>query len=338
MMKKEINSILLTWYEENKRVLPWRENKEAYRIWISEIMLQQTRVEAVKPYFYRFTEELPTVSALAHCEDDRLAKLWEGLGYYSRVRNMKKAALVCMEKYEGQLPTTYDELLTLPGIGPYTAAAISSIVYQERHIAIDGNVLRVFSRLLEVKEDIASKGAQNKIAAYFEEHFVENMGDLNQAIMDFGNAICLPSSAARCNICPLQDLCLAYQNHTVNSLPIKKKKKDRRKEKFTVLIYLYQDQVLIHKRADTGLLAGLYEFVLLDDHKTKKDYPDALYLGKHKHLFSHVEWNLKGFLIEVDFPFEKVGYKWVKVMELQNVYSIPGAFAPYRQKVLEIFE
>lgn len=335
---KTINSILLEWYQGNKRDLPWRENTNAYRIWVSEIMLQQTRVEAVKPYFYRFMETLPTLRDLASCEEDKLIKLWEGLGYYSRVRNMKKAAVLCCEKYNGDLPDNYEALLTLPGIGPYTAAAISSIAYNENQVAIDGNILRVFSRLLEIKEEITSKSAHNAIKKYFEENHVANMGDLNQAIMDFGNAICLPNAALRCNICPLQYLCKGYQNHTAINLPLKKKKKKRRVENLTVLVYVYKQEVLIHKRSETGLLASLYEFVNVEGLKTKKDYPQAIYLGKHKHLFSHVEWNLKGFLIETEKKFEKDNYLWVKISELENIYSIPKAYAPYRKKLLEIYE
>lgn len=335
---KTINNILLQWYEEHKRLLPWRENKDAYRIWVSEIMLQQTRVEAVKPFFYRFMDTLPTLKDLASCEEDKLIKLWEGLGYYSRVRNMKKTAILCCEKYNGNLPCNYESLLTLPGIGPYTAAAISSIAFNENQIAIDGNVLRVFSRLLEITEEITTKSAHNAIKKYFEENHVINMGDLNQAIMDFGNAICLPNGALRCNICPLQHLCKGYQNHTAINLPLKKKKKKRRIENFTVLVYVYNQEVLIHKRNEGGLLANLYEFVNVEGMKTKKDYPHAVYLGKHKHLFSHIEWNLKGFLIKTDEKFDKADYRWVKILELENIYSIPGAFAPFRKKLLEIYE
>lgn len=331
---KMINEILLNWYKENKRDLPWRQNKDPYAIWVSEIMLQQTRVEAVKPYYHRFMKRLPNIMALAYCEEDELYKLWEGLGYYSRVRNMKKAALICVEKYDALLPKSYDELLELPGIGPYTAAAIASIAYNEVKVAMDGNVMRVFSRLLNIQEEINTKTAQDKIYSYFEDHPCEQMGELNQAIMDFGNAICLPKEMLRCNICPLREECEGYKCHTARLLPYKKAKKARRKEKYTVVIYRCGNKVLLHKRDEKGLLAGLYEYTTLCGHYTKKDFDRAIYLGKYKHIFSHVEWHMKGFLV----PCEEMKEEgiWVDIEDMMSHYSIPGAFAFYRDLLLNM--
>ena len=333
---KEVNDILLEWYKENKRELPWRDVNNPYYTWVSEIMLQQTRVEAVKPYFTRFINELPTICDLAVCEEDRLAKLWEGLGYYSRVRNMKKCAIECCKKYGGVLPSTYDELITLAGIGPYSAAAIASIAFNENKIAMDGNVMRVFSRILNIQKDIYTKEAKQIVYDFFEMYPCENMKDLNQAIMDFGSMICLPKNMARCNICPLCEHCKAYKAHTVKDLPIKKAKKQRRKEKYTVLLYVCNNQVLLHKRENNGLLAGLYEFILEEGHKSKKDFKNAIYLGKYKHIFSHIEWDLKGFLIECE-ACDKEGI-WVDIEEIITTYSIPTAFSYYKEQLLQRYK
>lgn len=329
----KISDILLNWYQENKRDLPWRANKNAYYIWVSEIMLQQTRVEAVKPYFQRFLTTLPTILDLALVEEDALLKLWEGLGYYSRVKNMQKAAKICMEKYDGKLPKEYEQLLTLPGIGPYTAGAIASIAYGKQVCAIDGNVLRVYARLFAIEKDILNGKTRNEIQAIMEQDMASDMGEMNQALMDFGSSICIGNGAVRCNICPLQKKCQAYALGKVHVLPIRKKKKARTKKKYTIVIYTCKQYVLIHKRDATGLLSGLYEFVTLENHYRKKDFTKSKYLGKYKHVFSHVEWDMKGFLVEVDERFEKEGYKWVPLEELETTYSIPGAFQPYRQQI-----
>lgn len=331
----KISETLLTWYQDNKRELPWRENKNAYYIWISEIMLQQTRVEAVKPYFKRFIETLPTISSLANASEDTILKLWQGLGYYSRVRNMQKAAIICMEKYNNTLPQTYEELLTLPGIGPYTAGAIASIAYKQPVCAIDGNVLRVYARLFAIEKDILSVKTRNEIQTIMEQDLAEDMGEMNQALMDFGSSICIGNGTVRCNICPLQTICKAYQLGKVNQLPIRKKKKARTITKHTIVIYQCVDKVLIHKREQKGLLAGLYEFVTLDNHLPKKHFPNSQYLGKYRHIFSHVEWDMKGFLVQVDTMEEKQGYHWVDKETLFTTYSIPGAFQTYLIKAFK---
>lgn len=330
----KLEQLLLAWYQENKRALPWRENKDPYRIWVSEIMLQQTRVEAVRPYYDRFMKALPSITHLANASEDELHKLWEGLGYYSRVRNMHKSATLCCEKYEGKLPNTYEELLSLPGIGPYTAGAIASIAFHQPVCAIDGNVLRVFARILDLHEDIMLKKTQDTIRSCLENHLAKDMGEFNQAIMDLGTAICIAKGSVRCNICPLQSVCKAYQNNTVNKLPIRIKKLTRSKEKLSVCIYVCGNQVLLHKRKATGLLANLYEFVLEEGHLSKKDLPQSIYLGKYKHVFTHKDWDMKGFMIECTTPFEKEGYFWANIEDILTIYSIPGAFKPYREALL----
>lgn len=334
---EKISTCLTKWYEENKRDLPWRENRDAYRVWVSEIMLQQTKVEAVKPYFTRFIDALANIEALANAEDDYLNKLWEGLGYYSRVRNMKKAAITCCEQYHGKLPSSYEELVKLSGIGPYTAGAIASIAYHEQVCAVDGNVLRVYARLFAIEENILSTKTKERITELIKMDMAEDMGIFNQALMDLGAGICIPNAQPRCNICPLNSFCLAYQKGLQNILPIRIKKIKRSSEKYTILIYTCKHKVLLHKRADTGLLAGLYEFVSEEGHRKKSDFKNAVYLGKHKHIFSHKEWDMKGFLIECDECFEKEGYFWADILSVENIYSIPTAFKYYRDQFLELY-
>lgn len=335
---EKISELLIAWYAENKRDLPWRMNRDAYRVWISEIMLQQTRVEAVKPYYEVFLAKYPDVLALANADDDELSKVWEGLGYYSRVRNMKKAAMQCVSQYGAKLPNTYEELLTLSGIGPYTAAAIASIAYRQQVCAIDGNLMRVYARLFAFEKDILLPQSKQAIQALMEQDLAQDMGIMNQALMDLGASICLPNGNPRCNICPLQHVCKAYACGKQNTLPIRIKKQRRKQEKYSVLVYECKGQFLLHKREDKGLLAGLYEFVLVDTHKTKKDFDQAISLGRYKHIFSHKEWNMKGFLIQCDTCFEKEGYFWCSKQDIENKYSIPSAFQYYKNKVFEILE
>lgn len=336
-MAKKISELLCDWYAENARELPWRIHRTPYSVWVSEIMLQQTKVEAVKPYFHRFMETFPTIADLANADEDLLLKVWEGLGYYSRVKNMQKAAKQCMELYDGELPDTYEKLLSLSGIGPYTAGAIASIAYHQPVCAIDGNVLRVYARLFCVKEDILKKTTQDKIHELIKQDMASDMGVMNQAIMDLGASICIPNGNVRCNICPLTSVCKAYETHSVNSLPVRIKKMKRKVLKYTVMIYTCKGYVAIHKRSE-GVLNGLYEFCLLEGHLTKKENPDCMYLGRSKHIFSHMEWHMKGFLKEVDRKIDMDGYKWVKVSELKNVYSIPKAYAFYLDKLYSLYQ
>lgn len=332
-----MSELLCEWYEKEARELPWRIKRDSYSVWVSEIMLQQTKVEAVKPYYKRFMEMFPTIYDLANAEEDVLLKVWEGLGYYSRVKNMQKAARHCVEYYDGNLPSTYDELLTLSGIGPYTAGAIASIAYHKQVCAIDGNVLRVYARLFCIEEDILKKDTQAKIHELIKQDMAKDMGIMNQAIMDLGALICIPSGNVRCNICPLRKKCMAYQNHKVNVLPIRNKKIKRKVIKYTVMIYICDGYVAIHKRKE-GLLNGLYEFCLIDGHLLKKDNKDCIYLGKSKHIFSHLEWNMKGFIKELDEKRIMQDYIWVKISELKNVYSIPKAYDYYLKQLYELYQ
>lgn len=247
--------------QKEKRSLPWREDATPYHIWVSEIMLQQTRVEAVKRYYARFLEKLPTIEALAECEEEILLKLWEGLGYYNRVKNMQKAAKVIVEKYDGEMPSDYDKILELPGIGSYTAGAIASIAFGVRKPAVDGNVLRVLARQEEWEKDIAKTSTKKEAEYILEEQMPENdVGEFNQSLMELGATVCLPNGMPKCEKCPILNCCKSKKHGTIEQYPKKSGKVKRRIEKKTVLLIQKQEYFAVRKRPDEGLLAGLYEF------------------------------------------------------------------------------
>lgn len=332
---------LLNWYDENRRILPWREDATPYRVWVSEIMLQQTRVEAVKPYFERFVKELPTLQDMSVASDDTLFKLWEGLGYYNRVMNMKKCAIECVEKHGGNLPSTYDELIQLPGIGAYTAGAIASIAYKQKVPAVDGNVLRVFSRVLISEDDILKESTKRKFQKIIMEYLPEDRSDaFNQALMEIGALICVPNAAPRCNICPVASECMGYQSGDAHRLPNKAVKKARKIDKKTVLVITYQNQVHLCQREEKGLLAGLYEFDVYEGYLTKNQIRDQFKgnikrmtaLEDTKHIFSHVEWHMQGYCVRL---LGKRGdsFQYADAEALQNEYAVPAAFAAYTRLV-----
>ena len=262
-MKQELEKIvkpIVKWYQEQEKILPWKQDKEPYHIWISEIMLQQTRIEKEKKYYTRFMEELPTIQHLAKVSDEKLLKLWEGLGYYNRARNLKKAAIQIEENYKGQMPTSYAELLNLSGIGEYTAGAIASISYQEKVPAVDGNVLRVVSRVLASKDDVLSPETKKRITKKLLEIMPDESGDFNEGLMELGEKICLPNTIPLCEKCPIQQFCIANKENLTNEIPVRIKKQKRKVEKRTVFIVKYKDEIAIRKREKTGILANLYEF------------------------------------------------------------------------------
>lgn len=342
---ERISEPLLSWYDRGHRALPWREDGTGYHVWLSEIMLQQTRVEAVKPYYERFLKILPDIPSLAGANEDVLLKLWEGLGYYNRVRNMQKAAKLVMEEYDGKLPEEYEELCKLPGIGSYTAGAVSSIAYGKISPAVDGNVLRVVSRLCMEEADILNTQVRKKI----EQELLAVMpkdrpGDFNQAMMELGALVCIPNGMAKCRECPLAFICRAYKEDRVLEFPVKKKKKPRNIEKKTILVIRDENRVAIHKREKKGLLAGLYEFPILEGHKTPEQVVSYLKeIGMHsilirpletsKHIFTHKEWHMTGYVIRVDelMPIEGKGQDllFVEPKETEEKYPIPSAFAAY---------
>ena len=327
---EEMIPYLLHWYKYNARVLPWREDPSAYHVWVSEIMLQQTRVEAVRGYYMRFLDALPTVKALAECPDDRLMKLWEGLGYYSRARNLKKAAGVICEQYGGVLPGEVTELRKLPGIGDYTAGAIASIAFHKPEPAVDGNLLRVLSRVSGSRENIDLPEVRKRMAAELKAVMPkEESGELNQAIMDIGATVCIPNGAPHCEDCPIAHLCTAYRENTVSEIPVREAKKARRIEKKTVFLITKGEKILLHKRPASGLLAGMYEYPNVPGHVVKKDVVETVmaWAGEAgmgfagdatsyvtavtkegtvvtkeestKHIFSHIEWHMNAWRVTI---------------------------------------
>ena len=332
---------IVEWFAVNKRDLPWRANNNPYAVWISEIMLQQTRIEAVIPKYLAFMHELPNIESLAGCDDDKLMKLWEGLGYYSRARNIKKCALVLKDKYYYKFPQTKKELITLPGIGPYTAGAIASIAYGKVASAVDGNVLRVISRVTLSREDILKQSVKRSM----EQAIVEIMpadrpGAFNQALMELGAMVCVPNGEPHCESCPLKGLCLARKMGAMDEIPVKKAKKPRRIEEKTVMIIRDGEHLAIHKRPPKGLLSGLYELPNTEGHLTQdeavawvkeKGFSPIRIKGLEtaKHIFSHVEWHMTAYLILIEDPQETGEYLFVEPEKTEEKYPIPAAFAAY---------
>lgn len=302
---------LLTWYDLNGRTLPWRSVVTPYRTWVSEIMLQQTRVSAVIPYFERFMEELPDVSALAAVSEERLFKLWEGLGYYSRARNLQKAAKIVVSDFGGALPQSYHALLSLPGIGEYTAAAIASINFGEPVAAVDGNLLRVAARVSGCADDIMDAKVRKQFTAHLNEAIdPARPGAYNQAMMDLGATVCLPNGAPKCGACPARAICAAYRNGLTEVLPVRAKKKARKIEERTVLLLFQNGKAALRKRPDTGLLASLWEFPSVPGNLDEAGVSLALAqmglsaksiepTGSAKHIFTHIEWDMKGYFADV---------------------------------------
>lgn len=339
---KVIIEPLLAWFQRHARVLPWREEPTPYRVWVSEIMLQQTRVEAVKPYFERFTKALPDVKDLAECEEEALLKLWEGLGYYNRVRNMQTAAKTIVEEYDGKIPADYDKLLQLKGVGRYTAGAIASIAYQIPVPAVDGNVLRVISRVSGDTSDIMKQSVRTAMEeALLNVMPKEQAGSFNQALMELGATVCVPNGAPLCEECPWNGFCRANLEQSWNRIPVKSKAKPRKIEERTVFVIRIGEKVALNKRPKKGLLAGLYEFPNVKGHLSKEE---AIYWAKEhgivpiriqpleeaKHIFSHVEWRMAAYAIRVDeLEPQKNGLLFVDVGETEEKYPIPAAFMAY---------
>ena len=329
-MKNEITKAFISYYDEYKRDLPWRKTKDAYKIWISEIMLQQTRVEAVKGYYERFITTLPTLTSLAEVDDDTLMKLWQGLGYYSRARNLKKCAEICVNEYNGELPITYDELVNLPGIGKYTAGAITSIAYNQRKSAVDGNVMRVFARLFDIHDNILKEKTKEQFITLVDEYVDdERPGDFNQSIMDFANDLCIANGTPACEKCPLKDYCQAYQNNTVMMLPSREKKVSKKEELHTVIILRYRNEVYLQKRPKSGLLANMYEFTnfttalnVEDIEKMFINVESLRYIGELKNVFSHLIWYISVYEVYVNDKPSLDGI-WVKEKEIEEVISLP---------------
>lgn len=337
---------LLHWYDSHARILPWRSNPVPYHVWVSEIMLQQTRVEAVKPYFDRFLAALPDLASLAQASEETILKLWEGLGYYNRVRNMQKAARIVMEDYGGSLPDDPKALEKLPGIGEYTAGAVASIAFGKVIPCVDGNVLRVFARLLDSDADVMKQQVKKEFTQLIQGLIPgERPGDFNQALMELGATVCLPNGAPLCQTCPLAELCLGRKHGTMLSLPVKTGNKPRKIQKLTMLIFTDGRRIALRRRPDTGLLAGLWELPSLEGHLTAEELPEALasegvfpaYKELHpvppaKHVFTHVEWHMTGYLIllaaddAAGLAAQVPDLTWAAAEELEQKFPLPRAF------------
>lgn len=341
---EEIVAPLLDWYRANCRRLPWRENRDPYRVWVSEIMLQQTRVEAVIPYYERFMEQLPSIDALAACGDEELFKLWEGLGYYSRARNLKAAAQMICAKHQGRFPQEYDKIRALPGIGAYTAGAIASIAFEAPAAAVDGNVLRVVTRLTQDAHDITDAKFRSQITRALEQVYpAKGRGDFTQSLMELGAVVCVPGGRPKCEECPVRALCRAHGSGTQLQYPVKKKKAPRRVEQKTVLVMCMQDRIALRKRENSGILAGMWELPNVDG--TLCEAEIAKWLAQRgmtahrvqraadgrqmKHIFTHVEWHMTCWNVCCDGA-QDCGcggeFTWVTAGQLEGAIALPTAF------------
>lgn len=339
---------LLTWYDKNKRDLPWRKTKDPYAVWVSEIMLQQTRVTAVLPYYEGWMEELPDIFALAAVDEERLMKRWQGLGYYSRARNLQKAAKMIVSEYEGRFPETYKELLTLPGVGEYTAAAVASIAFGENVSAVDGNLLRVTARVENIRENILDLHVKKNIRSLLEAAMPDDRpGEFNQAMMDLGAMVCLPSGKPICGECPLSHACEAHRLGVEQELPVRTKKAERRVEKMTVYLLMRDGRVALRKRDEAGLLAGLWEFPNTEG--IKEDSAAGEPLAKWnltpldwkkkitaKHIFTHVEWHMTGYHLTVKGE-GLADFVWVDKEEIKDL-AVPSAFQKYLAECMDALE
>jgi A/G-specific adenine glycosylase len=331
----KLTTQVMEWFEQHQRPMPWREEVTPYRVWISEIMSQQTRIDAVMGYFERFIQAFPTVESLANAPLDDVLKAWQGLGYYSRARNLHAAAKVILQTYDGALPQTYAALLQLPGIGPYTAGAIASIAFQERVPCVDGNVLRVMARYLGIPESIQSTSVIKQITAEVVAALPQTRpGDMNQGLMEIGALVCIPNGAPKCDVCPLSNECVAFQEGLTDVIPPKKKKTAHRVEPRTVIVVEYQGLIGIRQREDHGLLASMYELFHVEGHWDETDIAEnfdgiqTLYsLPPHTHVFSHLVWQMIGYYVVVNAPVP--GLQYVGLPELQTNYAIPNAFWPF---------
>lgn len=332
---KQLPDALLPWYKQNARELPWRQDTKPYHIWLSEIMLQQTRVEAVRSYYLRFLEQLPSIHALAEAPESQLFKLWEGLGYYNRARNLQKAARVIETQYGGQFPNQYEDIRALPGIGPYTAGAIASICFNRPYAAVDGNVLRIITRMTENDAPIDSMQTKNEIAAQLEKIYPKNdCGQFTQALMELGATVCTPKSP-KCAECPANNFCCAYAGGTMLQYPVKQPKKDKRLEEHTVFLLQCGDSYALTKRTESGLLCGLWQLpnVLgkLDVNQalhTAESFgvqPAELYKQMHRvHIFTHIKWQMTCYHILC--TKKASDFIWATAQEIQNNYALPTAF------------
>ena len=322
---------LLEWYRDNARTLPWRTDPTPYHVWVSEIMLQQTRVAAVLDYYARFMEELPDVAALAAVPEGRLMKLWQGLGYYSRARNLQAAARQIMAEHGGVFPTDYAQVRALKGVGDYTAGAICSIALGQPVPAVDGNVLRVVTRINGDQRDITTQATKKAIADQLRPIIpLHAPGKFTQAMMELGATVCLPNGTPQCQRCPARDFCVACAQDSWSRIPVKAPKRPRRVEERTVWLLFHQGRVALRQRPAKGLLAGLWEFPNeLGDRQPPEWQGEPLcgpFAGVARHIFSHVEWHLTARRVHLEGDKLPQGWVWCTWQELKEVYAVPSAF------------
>ena len=339
---------LLAWYRLNRRSFPWRDTGDPFDVWISEIMLQQTRTEAVIPYFERFKKEIPDIKTLARIEDEKLLRLWEGLGYYSRARNLKKCAVKIMEEHDGKIPADHELLLKLPGIGPYTAGAIMAIGFGKPYAAIDGNVLRVFARYFGIEEDIRSDEVRKKLTEIIEDAYAneriddpEFISDLTQAFMDLGATVCIPNGRPSCERCPLNRDCVAGNGDRTEEIPFRSRNPQRKIVERTLFVIRNAQRFLLQKRPGEGLLAGMYEFIGVDEKMNedkakeflKKEGYDALQIRRlpsSKHIFTHLEWRMDAYEVKIgDFELPLKEREILATRDELEKLAIPSAFQTY---------
>lgn len=339
---EKLPGAILPWYQAQKRDLPWRADREPYHIWLSEIMLQQTRVEAVKDYYIRFLQALPTIADLAQCDDEVLNKLWEGLGYYSRVRNLKKAAQEIVRSYGGKFPETYEQVLALPGIGPYTAGAICSIAFDQNTPAVDGNVLRLITRLTADFTPIDSHGFKERVAQALQSIYPKEAGSFTQGLMELGATVCGPNRKPDCENCPCQEFCRGYEKGVAEQLPVKSPKKNRRVEEKTVFILSCGGKVALCKRPESGLLAGLWQFPDIPGELELPQIfavveemgliPKNIYRQVERtHIFTHIEWHMRGFYLEVEEPAGP--FTWITGETLKKEAALPTAYRQFWEEM-----
>lgn len=333
---------LLAWYEKNKRDLPWRKDRDPYRIWLSEIMLQQTRVEAVKAYYRRFLDACPTVNDLAEADDELLHKLWEGLGYYSRVRNLKKAAQQIVTLYGGVFPGEYEQIIGLPGIGEYTAGAICSIAFNLPTPAVDGNVLRVVSRLTDDSTPIDLPAYKRQVQNGLRDVYPADAGAFTQALMELGATVCGPNRKPECERCPCKNFCLGHKMGTAEQLPVKLPKRQRRVEEKTVFVLRCADCYALEKRPEEGLLAGLWQFPNVPGKLSLEDtlvwfaekgmHPKQIHLQlERKHVFTHIQWEMRCYYADVE-PAEG-GFTWLTAEQVRKETALPTAFRQFWEEI-----
>lgn len=343
-----LRSALPAWFNKNARRLPWREDREPYHVWLSEIMLQQTRVEAVTGYYRRFISALPDIPALAAADEDLLLKLWEGLGYYNRARNLQKAAKVICSDHNGEFPAEYSRILALPGVGPYTAGAVASICFDLPTPAVDGNVLRVMTRYLEDPSVIDAEATKKKISALLAPIYQNgNCGVITQALMELGACVCIPNGEPKCPACPIREHCLAYRHNSWENYPVRAKKNPRKRIRKIVLILNCKDNYAIRKRDGSGLLANLWEFPNADANETADTLQTAVHFAqelgvrpkeivkeiRYTHVFTHVEWEMTAVYIScVEMPET---LQWATKKQLETYYALPSAFKPFFEAIPE---